>query len=162
MSLHTRRGFVVTGVSSLLAAGLKPARSELAAQESPPPLSPEQVFEFVSVAHTDLERTTQMLAEEPRLLNATWDWGGGDFETALGGASHMGNRDIGGLLLAHGARIDLFCAAMMGMFEVVRAVVDVYPAAVHWKGPHAIPLLVHAELGQAEEVAAFLRMRGAT
>ncbi len=64
------------------------------------------------------------LGDEPRLANATWDWGGGDWESALGAAGHMGRRDIAELLLAHGARLDLFVAAMLGEVEVVRAILD--------------------------------------
>jgi len=126
-----------------------------------PRLSLEQVEKFVRVAHTDLDATRSLLEEQPKLVNAAWDWGGGDFETALGGASHMGSREIAGLLLDHGARIDLFCAATMGMLEVVRSVVEVYPRAVEWKGPHGISLLRHAVLGEAERVAEFLRSKGA-
>ena len=46
--------------------------------------------------HAVLRRSSYLalLDEQPGLLNATWDWGGGDFETALGGAAHMGRRDI--------------------------------------------------------------------
>jgi len=46
----------------------------------PDPLKPELVKEFVMAAHVDLEKTKALLAETPALLNATWDWGGGDFE----------------------------------------------------------------------------------
>jgi hypothetical protein len=51
-----------------------------------------------------------MLESEPRLLRATWDWGGGDFETALGGAAHMGRRDIAAWLLERG----IGCPAVVG------------------------------------------------
>ncbi len=161
MNIQSRRGFVAVGIGATLGMSARPIGG-LLGQERPPALPDEQVFEFVRVAHGDLERTREMLQEEPNLLNATWDWGEGDFETALGGASHMGNRDIAGLLLGHGARLDLFCAATMGLLEVVRAVVEAYPLAVKWEGPHRIPLLRHAVLGEAQEVAAFLRSRGAT
>ncbi len=162
MSVPSRRDFVVGGLGSAVAMTMRPIGTGLGAQERPSALPDEQVFEFVRMAHGDLGRTREMLREEPGLLNATWDWGDGDFETALGGASHMGNRQIAGLLLDHGARLDLFCAATMGMLDVVRGVVDAYPRAVEWKGPHGIPLLRHAVLGEAMEVAEFLRSRGAT
>jgi hypothetical protein len=47
------------------------------------------VQEFVRVGHFDLDRTKTLLAQGRGLLNSTWDWGGGDWETALGGAGHM-------------------------------------------------------------------------
>jgi hypothetical protein len=40
-----------------------------------------------------------MLAELPTLLYATWDWGNGDFETALEGAGHVGNKEIANYLI---------------------------------------------------------------
>src|SRR5262245_65685255 len=57
------------------------------------------VQDFVIFAHSDLEMTKKLLEKEPALLNATMDWGGGDWESGLGGASHLGRRDIGALLL---------------------------------------------------------------
>ncbi|MBI2517529.1 MAG: twin-arginine translocation signal domain-containing protein [Opitutae bacterium] len=115
-----------------------------------PALGPELVRTFVVAAHGDLAKTQAMLAEEPHLLNATWDWGGGDFETALGGASHMGRRDIALFLLGQGARLDIFAATMLGYLNVVEAVLTVRPDALKCPGPHGIPLVVHAQKGGAE------------
>ena len=74
--------------------------------DRPPALAASLVQEFVGVAHADLNRVTELLAHEPALIQATWDWGGGDWETALGAAAHMGRADIARFLLGHGARID--------------------------------------------------------
>jgi hypothetical protein len=62
------------------------------------------------------------------------------------------------LLLDNGARIDLFAAAMLGRLEVVKAVLEAFPATRAVPGPHGIPLLVHAQKGGAEAatVAAYL------
>src|SRR5690606_28087384 len=84
-------------------------------------LQQAMVQEFVAVAHGDLGRVQAMLAAEPALVNASWDWGGGDWETALGAAAHTGQVAIAAHLLAHGARMDIFCAAMMGKLAVVQA-----------------------------------------
>ena len=99
-----------------------------------------------------------MLAAEPALVNATWDWGGGDFETALGAASHMGNKQIANYLLEHGARLDIFAAAMLGKLDVVKAALAAYPDAINTPGPHGIPLVDHAEAGgeEAKAVLEFL------
>jgi hypothetical protein len=115
--------------------------------ERPPALDAARVESFVAKAHGDLEGVQALLEEEPELVNATWDWGGGDFETALGAAAHMGRRDIALLLLGRGARIDLFAAAMLGEVEIVRAVLEAYPAARDILGPHGIPLSEHARAG---------------
>ena len=93
----------------------------------------------------------------PRSLNAAWDWGGGDWETGLGAAAHVGRRDIALLLLEHGARMDIFAAAMLGHLDVVRAMIAAVPEARNWRGPHGIPLLTHAEVGGAAAVVEFLR-----
>ena len=92
-----------------------------------------------------LFRSKELLAQEPNLVNATWDWGNGDFETALGAAAHMGRKDIANFLLENSARLDIFAAAMLGKLEIVKAALEAYPAALKTPGPHGIPLIAHAE-----------------
>ena len=118
-----------------------------------PALALNLVEEFVGVSHGNFARVKEMLAAEPALVNATWDWGGGDFETALGAAAHMGNKQIANYLLEHGARLDIFAAAMLGKLDVVKAALDAYPESVNTPGPHGIPLYVHAEAGGADAKA---------
>jgi hypothetical protein len=117
------------------------------------------VHEIVLKAHSDLERVKELIAQEPALANAAWDWGGGDWETALGSAAHMGRRDIALFLLEHGARIDLFAAAMLGRVAIVQATLAAFPEMKNARGPHGIPLLVHAQQGGAEaaSVVAYLQ-----
>lgn len=130
--------------------------------DTKPALDLKLVQEFVGVAHTDLERTKEMLAQEPGLVNATWDWGGGDFETALGAAAHMGNAPIANFLLENGARLDLYAAAMLGRLEIVKAVLETYPEAINIPGAHGIPLITHAEMGgdPAKPVLEYLKSLG--
>ena len=85
-------------------------------------------------------RHQALLAEHPALLNATWDWGGGDFETGLGGASHMGSRDIAEFLIGQGARMDLFTAVMLGRLDIVTPMLTAYPALLQSRGPHGLSL----------------------
>jgi hypothetical protein len=125
--------------------------------EAPAALDSDLVREFVANAHADLEAVRNTLAEHPTIANAAWDWGGGDWETGLGAAAHMGRRDIAELLLAHGARIDLFAAAMLGEVEVVRAILTAQPEMRDAKGPHAIPLRAHAGAG-GEQARAVLEL----
>ena len=130
--------------------------------ETPPaPLDTEKVQAFVANAHGDLEAVRKALEKEPALVNATWDWGGGDWETALGAAAHMGRRDIALFLLNEGARIDLFAAAMLGKLEIVSATLGAFPEALHTPGPHGIALLAHAQAGGADAatVVEFLEAR---
>jgi hypothetical protein len=117
------------------------------------------VQDFVIYAHSDLPMVQQLLAREPALLNATMDWGGGDWESGLGGASHMGRRDIVEFLLEKGARIDIFCAAMMGQLEAVKAFLTLQPKLIDAKGPHGFTLHFHAQVGgkEAENVLEYLQ-----
>ena len=128
------------------------------AANKPPALKPELVMEFVAKAHTDLNRVRELLQQEPALVNASWDWGGGDWESGLGAAAHMGRRDIALCLLESGARLDLFAAAMLGKLEIVQATLEIFPNAINVKGPHGIPLIAHAKAGgkDAEAVLAYL------
>jgi hypothetical protein len=128
--------------------------------EAPPALEAPAVQAFVGNAHGDLEAVRTALADEPCLVTAAWDWGGGDWETALGAAAHMGRRDIAEVLLDHGARLDVFSAAMLGRVEIVRAILEAYPETREALGPHGIPLLAHAEAG-GEQARAVVELLGA-
>ncbi|MGG4091560.1 ankyrin repeat domain-containing protein [Paenibacillus sp. FSL W8-0187] len=110
-------------------------------------LAPELVKEFVYNAHSDFDKVKEMLEQEPGLLNAAWDWGNGDWETALGAAAHMGKRDIALHLLDKGARIDLFAAAMLGKLDIVKGIINDNPNTVDLLGPHTITLMAHAKAG---------------
>ena len=117
------------------------------------------VQDFVIFAHSEPEMAAKLLVKEPALLNASIDWGGGDWETGLGGASHMGRRDIVELLLDRGARIDLFCAAMMGQIEAVKNFLTLQPKLIDARGPHGFTLHFHAQVGgkDAENVLDYLQ-----
>src|SRR5438477_12447227 len=112
----SRRFFMAT--TSVAAGVLLAAPSMMAESQQPtsapkgpdrgPQIDPALVKEYVIAGHSNLPRTQELLAQHPGLLNASWDWGGGDFETALGGASHMGNKEIANFLFSQGARLDIF------------------------------------------------------
>ena len=159
MLTDTNRRTVIRAMTGTCIASMvgRPAFSQGAPSSTPPvrpdPIDREQVQMFVQAAHGSLATTRAMLDREPRLIRATWDWGGGDFETALGGASHMGRRDIAGFLLERGAPMDLFAAAMLGSLPIVRAALDGNPSWVHVPGPHRIPLVAHARAGGAPAAA---------
>ena len=123
--------------------------------EKKPSLAAELVQDFVGNAHGDLDRVKQLLSQEPALINSAWDWGGGDFETALGASAHMGRRDIALYLLEQGAHLDLFAAAMLGNLGIVRAALESYPDALDTPGPHGIPLIAHAQAGGNDAVQVY-------
>ena len=164
-------GSGVAAVGALLGRGLfaqpgvsSPAPSPSSKEvpdfpEHDPQIDRAKVKRFVIAGHFNLEAVKEMLAAEPGLINGAIDWGNGDFETALGGASHMGRRDIAEFLLEHNARMDVFAATMLGKLDIVKAAVAAFPNVVHVPGPHKIPLIAHAEKGgeNAKAVLEFLR-----
>ena len=125
------------------------AAAELSLPPTFPSQPPELVHEMVTVAHFSIQRVRELVEARPTLARAAWDWGFGDWESALGAASHVGNREIAEYLIAHGARPSLFSATMLGQLDVVRAFISAQPGAQRIPGPHSIPLLAHARAGGA-------------
>ena len=121
-----------------------------------PSHEPDTAREMVGVSHGNVARVRALLANRPALANATWDWGFGDWETALGAASHVGNREIAAMLLAAGARPTLFSAAMLGQLDVVKAFVAAHQGVQRIRGPHGITLMAHARAGGAADVVRYL------
>jgi hypothetical protein len=137
--------------------------SEVPATSDSFPTQPTEVVrEMVTVAHYDLKRVRELVDARPSLANAAWDWGFGDWETALGAASHMGNLPIAHYLISKGARPSIFSAAMLGHLDVVRAFVAAQPGVQSIRGPHSISLLSHAAAGgePARPVFDFLKSLG--
>jgi hypothetical protein len=145
------------------------------AQSAPPPASaapstpatfpahdPDAAREMVSVSHGNVARVRELLAGRPALANASWDWGYGDWESALGAASHVGNQEIARLLLAAGARPSIFSAAMLGHLDTVKAFILASPGVQKTRGPHGLTLLSHARAGgpPAVEVVKYLESVG--
>jgi hypothetical protein len=127
-----------------------------------PHQDPELVRRVVGASHGDIDTVAELVEKRPELAKAQWDWGFGDWESALGAASHTGRREIAELLLAHGARPTLFSATMLGQLTVVRAFVEAVPGCQAIPGPHGIPLLAHARAGgePAAAVAEYLERVG--
>src|ERR1700722_20246912 len=112
-----------------------------------PTQPPELAREMVTVSHFDLKRVQELVEAHPSLAKASWDWGFGDWEDAIGAASHMGNRPIAEYLLSKGARPSLFSAATLGQLDVVKAMIAAQPGSQRIRGPHSISLLMHAKFG---------------
>ena len=152
---------VVQTKSSAMAADTIPK------PQSPPkpaPLEAGMVIEWVRKAHSDLAYVQTTFEQNPTLLNASWDWGGGDFETALEAAGHVGNKDIANFLLSKGARLNIFCAAMLGKLDIVKPILNTFPDLKNSKGPHGLQLIHHAKKGgtEAESVLEYLISIGAS
>jgi ankyrin repeat protein len=168
-----RRNFLMNSVA-VVAAGAAttlgqstqrtPATSPVREVNRTQQTDPDLINQFVAAGHGDLDKVKQMLAEESPAQKRL---GGlilperelilGDFETALGGASHMGRPDIAEYLLSQGARIDAFAAAMLGYREVVAALLKASPQTATTKGPHAYTLLYHAAISGNTDLAADIK-----
>ena len=139
-----RRTAVIAG-SSLFAEFARLSPSQALANMQTTPLPSEVVRDFVRASHADLTIVRSTLATQPTLANACWDWGAGDFETAIGAASHMGRRDIAEVPIAAGARSDVFTTIVLRDFDFLRAQLARYPALVLTKGPHGLTFEMHAK-----------------
>ena len=175
----SRRAVLATGTAAIVCGATPfatasqsvqsgPVEAEFKRDYNPPEFTPRwrnkqlnraMVSDFVVFAHSDLEMVKKLLEREPGLLNGTMDWGNGDWECGLGGASHMGRHDIVEFLLEKGARIDIFCAAMMGQLETVKSFLALQPNLIEAKGPHGFTLHFHAQVGQkrSEKVLEYLQ-----
>jgi hypothetical protein len=126
------------------------------------PLPVTLVKDFVVAGHGNFDKVKQMVSETPALLYATYDWGKGDFETALEGAGHVGNKEIANWLIAQGGRTNLFVLTMLGKTEIVKSFLETYPSFINAKGPHGFTLLHHAQKGgeQAKDLMQYLQSKG--
>ena len=142
---------LVAGASALSADEPEGPKTQSRIYAEYPAQDPSLVREVVGASHARIDRVRKLAEASPALAKAAWDWGFGDWETALGAASHMGRCDIAELLIAHGARPDLFTFAMMGYLEVVRSYVEARPGIQRIPGPHGITLLQHARHGEGHK-----------
>jgi hypothetical protein len=112
------------------------------------------VSEVVGVSHFNLDRLKELVNARPELSRATWDWGFGDWETAIGAASHVGRKDIVEYLMLKGARPDIFTFAMLGAYSIVKSMIELTPGVQRISGPHGISLLQHVKNGMSENKSA--------
>src|SRR5688572_4585827 len=155
--LSERRRFIKSsafGLIGITTFGYASARNALnkrnAVNESPlfyryPSLNDDMVSSVVGASHGNIDKVKELISRRPELAGAAWDWGFGDWETALGAASHVGRRDIAELLMSHGARPDIFTYAMLGMQKSVQEIIETVPGIQSHTGPHGITLLQHAK-----------------
>lgn len=116
-------------------------------QERPPAIASDIVKEFVGVSHGKFDRCKEMLENDPQLLHVSYDWGGGDFESGIEAAGHVGNTEIAHYLLGKGARYNIYLACMLGHLETVKNVLSFNPGLLNSKGPHGFTMLHHANKG---------------
>lgn len=125
--------------------------------------------EVVSVSHFNLDRLKQLVEPRPELAKASWDWGYGDWESAIAAASHVGRVDIIEYLISKGAAPTIFTLAVLGRADAVKEMLRSYPGMQKCEGPHGISLLQHAQTGlqtdgvdktKAQQLVDFLQALG--
>jgi hypothetical protein len=110
-----------------------------------PSMNDNMVSGIVGASHGNFDKVKELVNARPELAGAAWDWGFGDWETALGAASHVGRRDIAEFLISNGARPDIFTYTMLGMLKSVQEIIETVPGIQSHTGPHGITLLQHAK-----------------
>jgi hypothetical protein len=143
-----RKNFLFTVASGT--AGLTLAKvivhAQAPAQQEPPPIATNIVRDFVGAGHRDLGKVQSMMGDYPNIVHCTYDWGNGDFESAIEAAGHVGNKAIAEYLIENGSRVTLFALAMLGKTDLVKPVLEAYPKLIFANGPHGFTLLHHAKL----------------
>ena len=159
-----RKSFLKTGIVSSLGVSIIPTLGFSTKQVDPEPLKINTVKEFVIAGHKDLPKVREMLAKHPNLIYSRYDWGNGDFEEAIEGAGHLGNKEIANYLIAQGARVNMFVLTMLGKTDLVKPTLEAYPNLLFAKGAHGFTLLHHAKAGGSEnqEFVAYLQEKGLT
>ncbi|HZW09591.1 MAG TPA: hypothetical protein VFF69_06790 [Phycisphaerales bacterium] len=162
MQHASRRQFLSVGLVGAAGAvavaggGARAAPAAGSVGDAYPTTDPELARSMVGASHAQVDRVRELLALDVGLAKAAWDWGFGDWETAIGAASHTGRLDIVEVLIGHGARPDLFTFAAMDNVDAVRAIIEGVPGARELEGPHSISLYAHAEAGGAQRVREYL------
>jgi len=159
-----RKTFIKTGLIAFSGLGALPVIGANKFQDTDNSIDIKIIKEFVTAGHGDLDKVKSMLMEEPNLIYARYDWGSGDFEEAIEGAGHVGNKEIANYLITRGARVNIFVLAMLGKKEIVIPSLEEYPNLLYAKGAHGFSLLHHAKQGGKEstEILDYLTDKGLT
>ncbi|HEU5291015.1 MAG TPA: hypothetical protein VFU05_10255 [Cyclobacteriaceae bacterium] len=159
----TRQDFLQYAMLSATGLILPAIASGQVNQEKPAPVKLEIVKEFVGVCHGKFDRCKEMLENDHLLLHVSFDWGGGDYESGIEAAGHVGNKEIAAYLLSKGARYNVYLASMLGHLDVVKSVLTFNPSLLNSKGPHGFTMLHHAQKGgeAAKPVEEYLQSLGA-
>jgi hypothetical protein len=160
-----RSRFIKTTLASAATLFLPPSLMNAQQQEpqKPPQIKLEIVKEFVGVSHGKFDRMKEMIDNDHLLLHVSYDWGGGDYESGIEAAGHVGNKEIATYLLNKGARYNIYLASMLGHLDIVKQVLTSNPQLLNSKGPHGFTMLHHALKGgeDSKAVAEYLQSLGA-
>ncbi len=151
---------LISGTALVVPTFLASAQQDPA---KPAPIPLDIVKEFVGVSHGKFDRAKEMLENNHLLLHVSYDWGGGDYESGIEAAGHVGNTEIANYLLSKGARYNIYLACMLGHLDTVKNVLTFNPGLLNSKGPHGFTMLHHANKGgeASKPVVEYLTSLGA-
>ena len=157
-----RKTFIKTGLIACSGLGAIPVIGASEFQDTSSSIEIRKIKEFVTAGHGDLNKIKSMLQEEPNLIYSRYDWGSGDFEEAIEGAGHLGNKEIVNYLIKQGARVNIFVLSMLGKKDIVIPTLEAYPNLIYAKGAHGFSLLHHAKQGgkDSTEILDYLKDKG--
>lgn len=155
-----RKTFIKSTIGGIALMSTKPSFAFSQSIKEPEPFDVKLVKDFVVAGHKNLELVKEMLHEQPNLIYSRYDWGNGDFEEAIEGAGHLGNKEIANYLISKGARVNLFVLTMLGKTDLVKPILESYPELVFAKGPHGFTLLHHAKVGESKYLYDYLIDKG--
>ena len=159
-----RKKFLANSAAGVTAFMIDPFHAIAKQYEDIEPYKLETVKEFVIAGHGKPDVVKQMLEAYPNLLYSRYDWGNGDFEEAIEGAGHVGNKEIAQFLIEKGARPNIYVLTMLGETAIVKSIVEKYPSLLNGRGPHGLSLLHHAKAGgdASKELYSYFGDKGLT
>ena len=161
-TIMNRKNFLMKSATAGTSFLINPFKAFDKNAQDPEPYKTDIVKEFVIAGHGKLDRVKEMVAEYPNLLYCRYDWGNGDFEEAIEGAGHVGNKEIANYLIEIGARPNLFVLTMLGETAIVKSTIEKYPSLLNAKGAHGLTLLHHATKGgeKSKELFEYFNSKG--
>ncbi|MCB9436601.1 MAG: ankyrin repeat domain-containing protein [Anaerolineales bacterium] len=108
-----------------------------------PQPAPDDIRSFVMAAHFDFEQVKTRLEADPSLLHVVVE----EFnESALGAASHVGNRAIAEYLLSQGASLTMCAAVMLGLRDAIERFLTDDSTLANPREAHGFSALYHAAI----------------
>ncbi|MBV9470579.1 MAG: hypothetical protein JO316_17270 [Abitibacteriaceae bacterium] len=119
-------------------------------------ITKNDIKDFVTAAHGNLDKVRAMLAAKPGLLNLP-----NGNETAMGAACQMKHQAIIQFLLDNGAPLDIYAACVMGWTDKVAVFLDADPSLANTKNKQSHNKYTISFAAEQPQVMELLQSRGA-
>ena len=117
----------------------------------------ELIGSFVMPCHFSIEKASEVLKQDRRLVNAR---NRSTDEAGIEAASHTGATSVAQWLLGNGAPYTLHCSVMMGHLPAARSFFELDREQATRPGAHGIPIMFHAAISGSIEMAELLEEYG--